>query len=126
MTATVLCNMLADNFLSQLIFFPHEAQICWTCFLLITLKCFFSVDIMDNLPGTDHNALQYKLAYNYCNPQQYKWLLNNYKKADFIYFSTILSHVPWHLIDDIESSLYTYSLLQLMLPYLRLSGRNVI
>ena len=89
-------------------------------------EMFLSVDIMDNLPGTDHDTLQFKLAYNYCNPQQYKWLLNNYKKADFIYFSTILSHVPRHLIDDIESSLYTYSLLQLMLLYLRLSGRNVI
>lgn len=55
------------------------------------------LSVVDNLPGTDHDAFQLKL----------KWLLYNYKKADFTYFSTLLSHVLWHLIDysdDIESS----------------------
>ena len=68
---------------------------------------FLSVDIMDNLPGTDHDAFQFKLACDYSIPHCCQRLLYNYKKTDFAYFSDLLNHVPWHLIDytdDIESS----------------------
>ena len=78
---------------------------------------------MDDLPGTDHDAFQFNLACNYSNTHHCQRLLYNYKKIDFAYFSTLLSHVPWHLVgykDDMESSWNTYvekinSLLQLML-----------
>ena len=93
-----LCNIATDNFLSQLISFPTRGS-KYILDLLFTNhpELFLTVDIMDNLHGTDHDAFQFTLAYDYSNTHLCKRLLYNYKKADFAYFSALLSRVPWHL-----------------------------
>ena len=67
----------------------------------------FSVAVCDNLPGTDHDAVNFVIeaevhAKNI--PPRYLYV---YSKIDQEHFTTIFSLVPWDLIDydgDIEVS----------------------
>jgi len=61
--------------------------------------------VCDNLPGTDHDAVQF--TFSILPPKQcpvYRYLYN-YKKADFNKFRETLSSVPWEIAEssDIDS-----------------------
>ena len=64
-----------------------------------------NLNVCDNLPGTDHDAVQF--TFSILPPKQctvYRYLYN-YKKADFNTFRDTLSSVPWEIAEssDIDS-----------------------
>ena len=64
-----------------------------------------SVLVVDNLPGTDHEALQFTVTLPSCFKSNCCRLLYNYAKADFQLFQDTLSHVPWDSVIDYNSDI---------------------
>ena len=64
------------------------------------------VQSVDNLPGTDHEAIQFTLIVAPPKQIHCSRFLYNYKKADLALFHEVLSRIPWHCIpsDDIDES----------------------
>jgi len=66
-----------------------------------------SVLLTGNLNGTDHEAISFNISVSVNSSHQCPYFLYNYKKADFDHLKSVLSHVPWDVIDfsgDIEVS----------------------
>jgi len=66
-----------------------------------------NVDAIDNLPSTDHDAIQFHLCLALQPQEACQRVLYNYKKTDLSELNATLSCVPWHLIeqcDDLEDS----------------------
>ena len=57
-----------------------------------------SVEIVDNLPGTDHDTVEFVVSHSPVINVQPNRILYNYNKADFSVFLEVLSHVPWDCI----------------------------
>ena len=59
--------------------------------------CMFLVDVVDNLPHTDHDSIIFRL--NVLPPKQegVHRILYNYKKADFGIYRDTLRLAPWDL-----------------------------
>ena len=57
-----------------------------------------SVEIVDNLPGADHNAVKFVVSFLPVTQVQPNRVLFNYTKADFSVFLEVLSHIPWDCI----------------------------
>ena len=104
---TMFCDIVSDCFLTQLV----STSTCRDNILDLVLtnvpSNVFSVAVCDNLPGTDHDAVNFVIEaeVNAKNiPPRY---LYDYSKIDQEHFATIFSRVPWDLIDydsDIEVS----------------------
>ena len=62
-----------------------------------------NVQVTDNLPGTDHDAIEFTLSVILPGKPSCKRLFYNYKRADFSCLLDIMSRVPWNTIelDDI-------------------------
>ena len=58
-----------------------------------------------NLPGTDHEALQFIVTLPSCSKSHCHRLLYNYSKTDFQLFQKTLSHVPWDSVIDYNSDI---------------------
>ena len=71
-----------------------------------------SVDVVDNLPSTDHLAVEFQLSVSIPVQRQCQRSLYNYKKADFDTFCVILSHIPWTCVIDCSDIEYSWSLLK--------------
>ena len=66
-----------------------------------------NVQVFDNLPLTDHDAIQFSLDIAIPMQSHCKRLLYNYKKINLSMLFDTLSHVPWNIIetaDDLEES----------------------
>ena len=63
-----------------------------------------SVQLCDNLPGTDHDAISFTLLVLPPKQESVYRVLYNYKKADFDVFRASLLTIPWNLAvsDDIN------------------------
>jgi len=78
-----LCNLVADNFLSQLVSTPtHDNNILDLEFI----NCSNMFEVADGLPGADHAAFQDICKLHTCDHSLY-----NYKHADFSYFESVLA-----------------------------------
>ena len=73
-----------DDHILDLIFTNHPNSI-------------FSVQIVDNIPGTDHDAVEFVVLSSIVGAQPNR-VLYNYTKADFNVFLEVLSHVPWDCV----------------------------
>lgn len=66
-----------------------------------------NVEVTDNLPLTDHDAIQFDLLLMSPPQEPCSRTLYNYKKADLSELNPMLSHVPWNLVeqcDDFEEA----------------------
>ena len=116
-----------DNYLSQLLNFPTRENNIPDLIFVNNTNIVSSVQCVDNLPGTDHEAIQFTLFVASPKEMHCKHFLNNYKKADLDYFHEVLIRVPWPCIscDDIDELWPMWKdliLVLLILPFLRYDG----
>jgi len=104
--AELLCTIIADNSLAQLV--DCSTRDCNILDLVLSnYDCVSMVNVIDNLPSTDHLAVEFSLSVTIPAQSGRRRTLYNYKKADFNAFQDVLSHIPWDIMrysDDIEYS----------------------
>ena len=99
--AKLLCAIIADNLLTLLV----DYLTCDCIILDLVLRnidCVFLVNVTDNLPSTDHSAIEFSLSVAIPIQSSCRRTLYNYKKADFNAFCEVLSHIPWIIVSDGE------------------------
>jgi len=95
------------NYFYQLVLCPTRNHNIFDLVFTNTPDLIANVDVIDNLPSTDHDAIQFHLCLALPLQETCQRVLYNYKKADLSELNATLSHVPWHLIeqcDNVEDS----------------------
>ena len=101
---SLFCSLLCDNYLTQIVNFTTRQDSILDLIFVNNPNLVSCVQPVDNLPGTDHDVIQFSLAVSLPKQATCSRLLYNYKKADFQHFCEVLSHVPWSCIpsDNID------------------------
>ena len=105
--ANFMCDLVRDNYLHQMVVSPTRHQSLLDLVLTNQPDMVAGVKVVDNLPLTDHDAVQFTLNVITSPQTPCKRSLYNYKKADLLLLRDILSHIPWSIIEgtgDIEDS----------------------
>ena len=102
---TQLCSIVSDNFLTQFVFVPTRQNHILDLVFSNQPHLLSDVEVVDNLPNTDHSALQFVITLPSCYKSQCHRLLYNYAKADFQIFRDTLSIVPWDSVIDYDSDI---------------------
>jgi len=80
--AELLCTIIADNSLAQLV--DCSTRDCNILDLVLSNHdCVSMVNVIDNLPSTDHLAIEFSLSVTIPAQSGHQRTLYNYKKADF-------------------------------------------
>ena len=95
---STFCSLVHDNFLTQLVSSPTRGDHILDLILTNNPSCVSNVRVVDNLPGSDHDAVEFDLSVSSDNIVQSSQVLFNYSKADLHEFQEVLSHVPWNCI----------------------------
>ena len=99
------CDFLHDISLFQLVLDPTRG--CHVLDLVVTSdpSCVSQLNVCDNLPGTDHDAVSFILSILPSKQRKTHRCLYNYKKADFCKFCETLSSILWEMAEsgDIDS-----------------------
>jgi len=92
-----------NNYLTQVVNFPTRENNILVVMFVNNTNIVSSVQSVDNLPGTDHEAIRFTLT---VAPSKQMRFLYNYKKADLDHFHEVLSCVPCDCIssDDIDDA----------------------
>ena len=101
---STFCDIVSDNFLTQLVHQPTRGDHILDLIFTNHLNCVSSIEVVDNLPGTDHDAVEFVVSSSVVNVQPDR-VLYNYTKADFSEYLEVLSRVPWDCIpfdSDVE------------------------
>jgi len=126
---SMLCTVVNDNFLTQLVSSPTRGDhIPDLVFQTILALCMMLELLIDNLPGCDHDAVEFNLSATLDNVVQSNRILFNYSKADLHEFQEVLSHVPWNCIltdNGIKYAGKIYFSLQLLLLFLLSNGNSL-
>ena len=98
------CDILKDFFLFQLIRDPTRGNHILDLLLTNDTNLVSSLQLCDNLPGTDHDAVFFTLSVLPPKQKTVHRVLYNYKRTDFDTFRASLLTVPWNLAvsDDIN------------------------
>ena len=105
--STILCELVHDNHLHQMVHSPTRQHNILDLVLTNSPDIVTNVYLSDNLPFTDHDAVEFSLSMLVPSQSSCRRVLYNYKKADLSGLIETLSHVPWNTIetaDSIESS----------------------
>ena len=94
---STFCDIVSDNFLTQLVHLPTRGDHILDLIFTNHPGSINSVAIVDNLPGTDHEAVEFVKSSSIVYVQPHR-VLYNYAKADFSVFLEVLSHIPWDCI----------------------------
>ena len=86
---------MSDNFLTQLVHLRARGDNILDLIFTNCPNSISSVEIIDNLPGADHNAVKFVISFLPVIQVQPNRVLFNYTKADFSVFLEVLSHIPW-------------------------------
>jgi len=78
--ANSLCDLVRDNYLSQLVTSPTRGDNILDL-LFYNSNFITNVQVTDNLPGTDHDAIKFTLSVDLPGKPSCKRLLYNYKRA---------------------------------------------
>ena len=103
----MFCDIVSDCFLTQLVSTSTRRDNILDIVLTNVPSNVFSVVVCDNLPGTDHDAVNFVIEVEVNAKNIPPCYLYDYSKIDQEHFATIFSLVPWDLIDydgDIEVS----------------------
>ena len=95
---SAFCSLVHDNFLTQLVSLPTRCDHILDLILTNDPRHVSNVQVVDNLPGTDHDAVEFVLFVSSDIAEQPDQVLYNYSKADLHEFQEVLSHVPWDCI----------------------------
>lgn len=104
---TFICSLVNDNFFTQLVHHPTRQEHILDLVLTNCPKLFHSVKPIENLPDTDHEAVEFYVLVSSLRESNTNRTLYNYTKANFANFQDVLSHVPWDHVcfdTDIESA----------------------
>ena len=131
--AVLLCDLVVDNFLSQLVYTPTHGKNILDLVLTNCQHILSQIEVVDNLPGTDHDAVHFIISVDTVKSRSCQHYLYNYKRANFEYFESLLSRVPWNTIDfesDIETSWAMwkdlfFSVIDLTIPKTKWKQRKV-
>ena len=88
--STQLCSIVTDNFLTQYVSVPTRQGHILDLVFSNSPSVLSPVSVVDNLPGTDHEALQFFVTSPSCSKSQCCRLSYNYTKADFQLFRNTL------------------------------------
>ena len=104
--ATLLCSIINDNFLTQMVNFPTRQDSVLDLVLVNHTNIISCVHSVDSLPGTDHEAIYFELTTTPQTQKNHARYLYNYHKADFDLFCETLRHVPWNCTSssDVEEA----------------------
>ena len=100
-------DLVRDNYLHQMVVTPTRYQNLLDLVFTNQPDIVVGVQVVDNLPLTDHNAVWFILKVTTLPQTPCKRSLFHYKKADLTLLCDTLSHVPWHIIEstgDVEES----------------------
>ena len=103
--AALLCSLIHDLSLEQLIHSPTRGSNILDLLLINSPSIISGVEVVDNLPLTDHDAILFTLNVLSSKQTTVRRSLYNYKKADFNAYRETLATVPWDITesDDIET-----------------------
>ena len=107
--AEILCGIVADNSLTQLVDSPTRGDNILDL-ILSNRDCVSLVNMTDNLPFTDHLAIEFSVSITIPVQSRCQRTLYNYKKADFNAFREMLSHIPWDVVSDSDDVEYSWCL----------------
>ena len=94
-----LCSTVLDNSLFQHVDCPTRDNNILDL-VLSSSDCVSSVNVVDNLPSTDHSAVKFHLSVSIPVQHSTQRFLYNYKKTNFSTFHEVLFHVPWSCVTD--------------------------
>ena len=86
---SLFCSLICDNYLTQLVNFTTRKDSILDLIFVNNPNLVSCVQPVDNLPGTDHDAIQFSLAVALPKQATCSRLLHNYKKADFQHFCEV-------------------------------------
>ena len=101
------CELVRENCLTQLVSVPTCHHHLLDLLLTNRSDMISNVNVVDNLPSTDHDAVHFMLNVTVPFQSPCRWILYNYKKADMSVFLETLSHIPENIIEnatDIDES----------------------
>jgi len=98
-TNRLFCTIVQDNFLSQMVNSPTRGNHILDLVLTNRPDYITAVHLMDNLPGTDHDSVEFTVCVYPPRQSTSDKKLHNYKKTDFVAFKELLSLVPWDQLD---------------------------
>ena len=103
---TLLCSIVNDNFLSQMVNFPTRQDNILYLILVNDTNIVSRVHPVDSLPGTDHEAIYFEASTVPPTQQKSPRYFYNYCKADFDLFCDSLHLMPWNCISssDVEEA----------------------
>ena len=104
--ANLLCSIVNDNFLTQVVNFPTRQDNVLDLVLVNHTSIISCVHPVDSLPATDHEAIYFELNAVPQTRQKHVRYLYNYHKADIDLLCNTLHHVPWNCISssDVEDA----------------------
>ena len=104
--STLLCSIVNDNFLTQMVNFPTRQDNILDLILVNDINMVSSVHPVDSLPGTDHEAIHFVITAVPQTQRDSPRYLYNYHKADLNLFCDTLHHMPWNCISssDVEEA----------------------
>ena len=90
-----LCDIVQDHSLHQLVQQGTRGSNILDLVLTNDPSLVEHVEVVENLDGCDHDAVQFDLAL--CTPRAYqpRRLVYNYEKADFDAFRGYMANIPW-------------------------------
>ena len=97
--ANTLCSLVADNFLTQAVYFPTRGNNILDLIFTNVPEVLSYVHLTDNINGTDHEAVSFIISDPNASSHQHSRYLYYYKRADFDHLESVLSHTPWDMID---------------------------
>ena len=92
-----LCDILKDFSLSQLIKDPTRGSHILDLLLVNNPSMVSCLQLCDNLPGIDHDAVFFKLSILPQKQEPVHRILYNYKKTNVDTFCASLLTIPWNL-----------------------------
>ena len=99
-----MCKLVHDNFLYQLVTDPTRKNNLLDFVFTNNPDFVTDVNAVDNLPSTDHDAVQFTLCTSLSPQQPCQRTLYNYTKADLPLLNDILSHIIIEACDTVEES----------------------
>jgi len=111
--STILCEMVRDNHLCQMVYCPTRQYNILDLVFTNSPDIVTNVHTSDNLPLTDHDAVEFCLSVSIPSQLPCRRVLYNYKKADLSGLLETLSHVPWNTIEAADSIKSSWGLLKI-------------
>ena len=99
--------MVLDRSLTQLVKCPTRGENILDLLLTNSPEAVSQVDVVDGIPGSDHEAVQFLIRATKPAPVRQNRFVYNFKRGDFNRFRDLLSEIPWNccfLSDNVDDA----------------------